>query len=123
MPNHIHGIIFINNDIVETQYLASQKNGSKSESTPKQTIVTKHDFKNETQGIASLRKQNSNKFAPQSNNLASIIRGFKIGVKKYSTMNNIDFIWQPRFHDHIIRNESDLKRIREYVKNNPLSNS
>lgn len=28
-------------------------------------------------------------------------------------------IWQPRYHDHIIRNEPDLIRIREYVQANP----
>ncbi|MCA0454595.1 MAG: transposase [Chloroflexi bacterium] len=28
-------------------------------------------------------------------------------------------IWQGRFHDHIVRNEADLNRIREYVANNP----
>lgn len=28
-------------------------------------------------------------------------------------------LWQERFHDHVIRNEADLNRIREYVINNP----
>lgn len=28
-------------------------------------------------------------------------------------------LWQERFHDHVIRNEADLNRIREYVVNNP----
>ena len=27
--------------------------------------------------------------------------------------------WQPGFHDHIVRNEADLARIREYMQNNP----
>ena len=29
------------------------------------------------------------------------------------------FSWQPRFHDHIIRNENELNRIREYIIKNP----
>jgi len=33
-------------------------------------------------------------------------------------INNIDFQWQPRFYDHIIRNESELNRIRQYIINN-----
>ena len=29
-------------------------------------------------------------------------------------------LWQERFYDHVIRNEKDLQRIREYILNNPL---
>ena len=75
----------------------------------------------ETQDFASLQKQREpNKFGPQSKNLASIIRGYKIGVKKWSTMNGITFAWQYRFYEHIIRNENDLYDIREYIANNPV---
>jgi len=93
MPNHTHGIIEIN----------------------------KNNRHVETQNFASLRRYDHkfNTFGPQSKNLASIIRGFKIGVKKYANMNNDHFSWQPRFHDHIIRGETDLNRIREYIINNP----
>ena len=28
-------------------------------------------------------------------------------------------IWQKSFHDHIIRNENDYRRVAEYVENNP----
>jgi REP element-mobilizing transposase RayT len=89
MPNHVHGIIIITNDNVETQHFASLQ------SKP-------------------------NKFGSQSNNLASIIRGYKIGVKKWSTINGIYFAWQPRFYEHIIRNEESLEKIRKYILNNPI---
>ncbi len=29
-------------------------------------------------------------------------------------------LWQERFYDHVIRNEMDAQRIREYILNNPL---
>ena len=29
-------------------------------------------------------------------------------------------LWQRSFFDHVIRNEKDLNRIREYIRNNPL---
>jgi REP-associated tyrosine transposase len=44
-----------------------------------------------------------NKFGPQSKNLGSVIRGYKASVKTYAAINQIDFEWQPRFHDHVIR--------------------
>jgi putative transposase len=72
---------------------------------------------NKAQGIASLR---GNKFGPQSNNLASIIRGFKSGVKSYATRNKIEFLWQERFYDRIIRDADEIERIREYIYENPL---
>ncbi|WP_037588349.1 transposase [Stenoxybacter acetivorans] len=30
-------------------------------------------------------------------------------------------VWQKSFHDHIIRNENDYKRIAEYIQNNPAN--
>jgi len=89
MPNHVHGIITINKM-----------------------------FDVETQNFASLREM-GNKFGPQSKNLGSIVRGFKIGVKNYSTMNNIPFNWQSNYHDRIIRNEFELSAKIEYIFNNP----
>ncbi len=106
MPNHIHGIIIIDKP-VETQHLASQ-----NEKTPS----------HEAQSIAPPRtsKQSSlNQFGPQSNNLASIIRGFKSGVTKDARRIRADFKWQPRYHDHIIRDEESFQRISEYIKTNP----
>lgn len=91
MPNHVHGIVIIDNVTVETQNLASLQMPSSS----------------------------CAKFGRQSKNIASIIRGFKIGVTKYATNNNIPFKWQPRFYDHVIRNEKELENTRNYIFNNP----
>lgn len=60
-----------------------------------------------------------NKFGPQSKNLASIIRGFKIGVTKNVRLIQPDFAWQTRYHDHIIRDELAHYNISEYIINNP----
>lgn len=119
MPNHIHGIIIIDknddnecnpdnhhdNDFVETQNIASlpgrkhfaSLQGRKPESKPK------------------------NQFGPQSKNLASIVRGFKIGVTKHARLINPNFAWQSRYHDHIIRNESSYSNITNYIINNPIN--
>jgi len=60
-----------------------------------------------------------NEFAPQSKNLSSIIRGYKSAVTTYARKNNIEFNWQARFHDHIIRSRAAYHRISEYIKQNP----
>lgn len=61
----------------------------------------------ETHINASLQPY-KNKFGPQSHNLSSQIHlaGFQ------------NFAWQSRFHEHIVRNERTLGRIREYIVNN-----
>jgi len=82
MPNHVHGILFLN----RPDYDGWQPN----------------------------------KFGPQSKNLASIIRGYKAGVKTFATTNQIEFEWQPRYYDHIIKSEKDLNNIRQYIIDNPV---
>jgi len=63
----------------------------------------------------------TNKFGPQSQNLASVIRGYKASVKTFSTMNQIEFAWQSRFHDRIIRSSKELSNTRQYIINNPAN--
>jgi len=82
MPNHVHGIVIIDKpDAVQTQNIDVQT----------QNIdVQTQNIDVQTQNIASL----PNKFGPQSRNLASIVRGFKIGVTKYARQHQIAFAWQ-----------------------------
>ncbi len=48
------------------------------------------------------------------------MRGFKIGVTKWMRQNtSIHQVWQRNFYEHIIRNETELHGIREYIQNNP----
>ncbi len=55
-----------------------------------------------------------------SKTIGSIIRGFKTGVTKWMRANTeIHNVWQRNFYEHIIRDESSLHRIREYIVNNP----
>ena len=62
-----------------------------------------------------------NKFAPQSNNLSTIIRGFKGTTTIQIHQSGFpDFAWQPRFYDYIIRNENKLDRIHKHIRFNPI---
>jgi putative transposase len=63
--------------------------------------------------------QAGNKFGPQSQNLASVMRGYKTGVTKVARYNNIEFDWQAGFHEHIVRNQDEFDRIQNYIINNP----
>jgi putative transposase len=55
-----------------------------------------------------------------SKTIGSIVRGFKIGVTKWMRNNTpIYDVWQRNYWEHIVRNEPELNRIREYIHNNP----
>ena len=62
----------------------------------------------------------TNQFGPQSMNLASVVRGFKIGVTTFARIHAVHFQWQPRYHDHVIRNGEERIRIRTYIERNPF---
>ena len=58
----------------------------------------------------------------QQKGIPEIIRGFKTFSARQ--INNIRSqkgvpLWQRNYYEHIIRNESDLNRIREYIVKNP----
>ncbi|MFN0291638.1 transposase [Pedobacter helvus] len=60
-----------------------------------------------------------NKFGSQSQNLGAVIRAFKASVKRHANNYQIEFDWQTRFHDRIIRDDRELRAIRGYIINNP----
>ncbi len=81
---------------------------------------------NHLHGVLKIRKKEMqgpvhkiNTFGPQSGNLSSILRLFKGAVKTQALKKEIEFDWQPRFYDRIIRNDFELMRIRQYIKSNP----
>ncbi len=70
---------------------------------------------------ADARGASLQKFGPQSYTLGSIIRGIKSSVTHFANDNNINFGWQSRYHDHIIRDRNERNRIAKYIENNPVN--
>jgi REP element-mobilizing transposase RayT len=91
MPNHIHGII----------------------------LIGENEYNSRRDAMHGVSTEYKNQFAPQSKNIASIIRGYKSAVTIYARKNNIEFDWQSRFHDRIIRSMDDYAKISNYIINNP----
>lgn len=100
MPNHIHGIIIIDNP----------NNPCRDVQLNVPTINGELDF-----------AKMMSKLSPQSGSLSVIIRSYKSSVTRWCRQNNYcNFAWQSRFYEHIIRNDGSLDRIREYIINNPV---
>ncbi|MCX7984388.1 MAG: hypothetical protein N3A63_05755, partial [Bacteroidetes bacterium] len=90
MPNHIHGVIIINeNDIVGAIH-----------ELPLQDIKQRRLMT--LPKIIGRFKMNVGKHINQLRNTPGIP------------------VWQRNYYEHIIRNEKELNTIREYIINNPL---
>ncbi len=125
MPNHIHGIIIIDkvNDDVDTQNLAYQPSSKAYQPSSKAYQPSSKAYQPSSKAYQPSSKayqpSSKNKFGPQSKNLASIVRGYKIGVTKNAKKINPQWQWQALYYDHIIRDERAYNNIRNYIINNP----
>ena len=105
MPNHVHGIVVIEND----------------KNVPCRNAINRVST---TMGNKKRIGGTTGKHNPMlsENSLGKIIRWYKgrctFEIKKQN--NFPGFAWQSRFYDHIIRNEKSFNRIREYIIYNPL---
>ena len=102
MPNHVHGILLLNQN--DGGDCGDRRDKACLVST-KPTITTET-----TKTIGQHRFQNQGKTT-----VSSIIGGYKSAVSKHAHRLGYEFKWQSRFHDHIIRNHESYCRIEEYV--------
>ena len=125
MPNHFHGIIVIQNNIPVGAPLVG-------------ALVPKdHQGPIESSRIAQLTKPSRKKPGrPQGAPLRMENKtiGDMVGAFKSLTTNEyihgVKFgkfppfemaLWQRDFYDHIVRDENELNRIREYIRTNPIN--
>jgi len=110
MPNHIHGIVIIR---PETPTVGAPPRARPSDS-------------GQARGPAPTSNETANDRVETS--LSDLVHRFKTlttkryvdGVKQAAWPEFPARLWQRNYYEHIIRNEPDLSRIREYIVNNPL---
>jgi REP element-mobilizing transposase RayT len=104
MPNHMHGIVIINN--VGAGFKPALIDSNKTY----QTAEIRAGYK-----PAPTLKQHG---------LPEIIRAFKtFSSRQINQIRNSSGIpvWQRNYYEHIIRSEPEMHKIREYIVNNPLN--
>jgi len=90
MPNHIHGVIILG--------VGAKHSRSPANASPLPANGT------------------------QPGSLAALVQNFKsVSTRKINAQRAIPGIpvWQRNYYEHIIRNDDDLRRIRQYIANNP----
>ncbi|HBM16139.1 MAG TPA: hypothetical protein DD381_07360 [Lentisphaeria bacterium] len=109
MPNHIHGIITIKQFVGAKDFSPDTNHSAQSIYFP------------DTKGAKDFSPLHATAHGT-SKTIGSIIRGFKIGVTKW-VRNAMDIrdAWQRNYYEHVIRDDDDLTRVREYIIENPAN--
>lgn len=139
MPNHIHAIIIIDQSGSGNQSKLDMGIGSSEIGSDlgNGSAVQTHGREAETHGRASLRPspQSESQSPPirLPKSISSFLAGFKSAVNskiddfidihhldtpKYNRNNHF---FQPNYHDHIIRNDAEYQRIKNYIIQNPTA--
>lgn len=115
MPNHVHGIVFIVDDDAIRFIVDDDAIRGRDTTCRVPTMI-------DTIGEQTENDTNLERFGrPVAGSLSTIIRSYKATVTRWCRRNgHPEFAWQSRYHDHIIRNDHALDRIRHYIHENPL---
>ena len=113
MPNHFHGIVVI----------ADDQNGVGAGLKPARTGVDSAGSDLVGAGLKPARTKPAPTTGGRRHGLPEIVRGFKtFSARRINESRQTPgvSVWQRNYHEHIIRDEASLCRIREYILNNPL---
>ena len=115
MPNHWHGIVFIDGNktpyIRRNNIVGTGRAPSVCENEQMKMVGACPD--------PTGKNEHMQKIDSFKGWLSVAIGGIKSAVTKFARDNDIDFAWQTRFHDHIIRDREEMNRIADYIENNP----
>ena len=110
MPNHVHGIIHIDKPLFDGRDAIYRISNSADNPDAINRISTVRKIGGVTGSNNPMLHENLSRFMNWYKGRCT----FEMR-KIYSK-----FSWQPRFHEHIIRNEESYVKIAEYIHNNPL---
>ena len=117
MPNHIHAIVIIDDRMDSACRDAIYRVSKTIHRVPEEIqYVSESEIQMKpTQDRGGITGRD-NPMLYRS--LGTVIRGLKARVTHYANENDIDFAWQSRFHDRIIRDQKDMNETVLYVDNN-----
>lgn len=126
MPNHIHGILAINNPVRKSDFIGNNLEIrhalSLNQIQSPQPSFPSHSENLQNQSSDSNKTPCQKRFQNQGKNtLSSIVGSYKSAVTKHAHRLGHEFEWQSRFHEHIIRDASSFHRIRNYIETNVLN--
>lgn len=113
MPDHLHGIIYIQNDSVEIDHGSISRAGKEMDPWS----ISTRSISTETRADVAMCIP---LFRRRPGELGSIIAQFKAAcTKRIWEMGVPAFQWQRNYHDRIIRNDPEYQTVIQYIVNNP----
>jgi len=112
MPNHVHGIMMLNDENVGAGFTPAQNMTNPTNITPAQNV----DNPNNDIGATA-------RVAPTIPNIVGAYKSLVANgcLNIFKSKNEImGKLWQRNYYEHIIRNEQSYQRISEYIINNPI---
>ena len=104
MPDHLHGIIFIEAALGKGEVFAGN---------------APNEVETQSANTSPLRPRGTKK-----GSLGAIIQNFKLVSTRFVNKRFYEAgnkIWQRNYYDRIIRNEREFNAIRQYIRDNPLN--
>ena len=104
MPNHLHGIVWILEE--------------------NQTVLARASVASGVGATGRSPLRGNVAAGPAKKSLGAFVANFKAAVTKRARggSSNPDLhVWQRGYHDHVVRDDSDLERIRTYISTNPIT--
>ena len=120
MPNHVHAIVVISacRDVACNVFEKLTTDNDACNISHAESICSEGDVARYVSTNPTDKNEYMAERSPKQGSLAAVIRGLKSAVTKYANENALDFSWQPRFHDHIVRDTPEMNRIADYIENN-----
>jgi putative transposase len=116
MPNHVHGIVVITGNEADLNVSDPSIHNTRSFTN----IKPDSDPADMNAGRETRHRRVSTVVQLHAGSLGAIVNQFKsVCTKRIRKESHDLFDWQPRFYEHIIRNDKSLKEIRTYIINNP----
>ena len=128
MPNHVHGVLILDDAVKNDNEIKTLDDGTLDDGALDDGTLDVETFDSNvsTSNVNTnhtINHKNSfyQKISPKSGSVSRIIQQYKTVCTKHirKACPEIDFEWQSRFYDHIIRDANSFKNISNYILNNP----
>ena len=116
MPNHVHGIILLVGNVLPSTTIRSDNKSDAAADFKPAHSKPPHDVG------AGFKPAHSKPAHPKRHGLPEIVRAFKTFSARQINVacNTVGRpVWQRNYYEHVIRDEDEMNRIRQYILDNP----
>ena len=118
MPNHVHAVVMLTEGEGAMNHAPTDVGGGVGAQfiAPRTADMGAHPLSDEPMA-AGVTNEGVMNHAPT---IGQIVRALKaVSARRVRQVANDSFAWQRNYYEHVVRNEAELNRIRQYIADNP----